>query len=133
MRPDHLGEFPTNGDRFIAEDLWRIENLPTPAYQGSLLQGLAASWHYMGAERLKVLGKEIPDILVLTGDKDVMIEHTHSDVLVDGIGGNARKILFPGVGHCLQFEAIDEYHSVLEEFFTLAHRKYQKVQKVRLG
>lgn len=126
--PDALGEFPTNADRFVAEDLWRIENLPAPVYQGTLLQGLAVSWHYMGAERLKVLGKEIPDILVVVGDKDALIEHTHSDVLMDGIGGSARKILFPGAGHCLQFEVVDEYHVMLEEFMMNAQKKYHKVR-----
>lgn len=127
-RPDDLGEFPTNADRFVAEDLWRIEKLPAPVYQGTLLQGLAVSWHYMGPERLKVLGAEIPDILVVTGDNDALIEHKHSDVLVDGIGGTVRKILFPGVGHCLQFEVVDEYHTMLEEFILHAQKKYWKVK-----
>lgn len=126
-RPDYLGVFPTNADRFVAEDLWRMEKLQPPVYAGTLLQGLAASWHYMGPERLKVLGKEIPDILVTTGTKDALVEDRHSDVLVKEIGGAVKKQVFEGVGHCLQFEAVNEYHVMLEEHFTTAQAKYHKV------
>ncbi|KAH8153254.1 uncharacterized protein LAJ45_02841 [Morchella importuna] len=127
LAPDELGEFPTNGDRFVAEDLWRMEKLQAPVYAGTLLQGLAVSWHYFGPERLKVLGEKIPDILVATGTKDALIEHKHSDVIVQGIMGGVQKRVFDGVGHCLQFEAVNEYHQMLEEFWKRAVERHQKV------
>ncbi|CUS06975.1 unnamed protein product, partial [Tuber aestivum] len=121
--PDDLGVFPTNSDRYVAEELWRVENLPPPVYQGFLLQGLAASWHYMGPERLKVLGQRIRHILVCTGDLDAMIECRHSDVLVRGIaaGGRVVKRVFEGCGHGLQFQCAREYNCMIEEFVTAAH------------
>lgn len=121
--PDDIGVFPTNSDRYVAEELWRLENLPPPVYQGFLLQGLAASWHHMGPERLKVLGERIRHILVCTGDVDAMIECKHSDVLVRGIGAGGRvaKRVFEGSGHALQFECAREYNCMIEEFVTAAH------------
>ncbi|KAL7274899.1 hypothetical protein RUND412_002174 [Rhizina undulata] len=122
-RPDDTGLFPTNRDRYIAEELWRRKELKPTVYQGYLLQALAASWHYMGPERLNVLGEKIPDILVCTGTTDAMIDCKHSDTLIEGIGGGVKKRVFEGVGHCLQFEANMKYNAMIEEFVTAAHNR----------
>src|SRR5690606_40235533 len=36
--PDDLGEFPTNSDRFVAEECWRADYMPPPVFMGYLLQ-----------------------------------------------------------------------------------------------
>ncbi|KAI5804501.1 Alpha/Beta hydrolase protein [Geopyxis carbonaria] len=121
--PDELGVFPTNEDRFVAEETWRMQKLKATRFQGYLLQGLAASWHYMGQDRLKEIGKSVPCVLVCTGSSDAMIECKHSDVLVDGIssgGCNVKKVVFEGAGHCLQWETVKEYNAMIEEFTTNA-------------
>jgi pimeloyl-ACP methyl ester carboxylesterase len=117
-RPDDLGVFPTNGDRYVAEELWRTANLRSPPYQGFLLQGLAASWHYMSKDRLRAVGEAVKNILVMTGTGDNMIEHFHTDVIVDGLesaGRKVEKIKFEGAGHCLHWE-VREYNAVIEKF-----------------
>lgn len=121
-KPDDLGVFPTNGDRYVAEELWRVDNLPTPRYQGFLLQGLAASWHYMGPVRLKLVGELVKHIQVLTGTGDNMIEHFHADKLVEGLESAGRKVdlvKFEGAGHCLHWE-LPEYNAVIENFVLKA-------------
>lgn len=75
----------------------------------------------MGPERLKVIGERITHVLVCTGDQDVMIHHTHSDVLVKGIGGSAVKRVFEGVGHVLNFEIEKEYNLMIQGFVTAAY------------
>ena len=124
--PDDQGEFPTNADRFAAEGLWRLRELRPPHVHGLLLQGLAATWHHMGPDRLRLLGSRIDRVLVCTGTADAMIEPSHSDVLVQGIAAGGCKVvkrLFPGVGHVLSWEAVAEYNSMLDEFVTHAHAR----------
>jgi hypothetical protein len=123
--PDDLGVFPTNGDRFVAEELWRLKELKRPVYKGFLLQGLAASWHYMGGGRLKAIGNNVKQVLVCTGTDDQMIEYTHSDVLVAGIsagGADVKKRYFEGAGHALNWETLEDYNKMVEEFVTGAHQ-----------
>lgn len=121
--PDDLGVFPTNGDRFAAEELWRMKHLRRPVYQGFLLQGLAASWHYMAHDRLMAIGASVENVLVCTGTDDQVIAHQHSDTIVAGItaGGCMVKMRhFEGVGHALNWEALVEYNRMVEEFVTEA-------------
>ncbi|KAF8251869.1 alpha/beta-hydrolase [Wilcoxina mikolae CBS 423.85] len=123
--PDDLGVFPTNADRYVAEELWRLKDMKPPTMQGFLLQGLAASWHYMGPDRLMVIGSKIKHVLVCTGTEDAMIEYKHSDVLVESIsagGCDVKKRVFEGVGHVLSWEAMGEYNKMLEEFVTNTHQ-----------
>ena len=50
--------------------------------------------------------------LVLTGDRDKMIPKEHSDLLVEGLGGEGRSdvryVVVPGAGHMVTLEAPDE-------------------------
>lgn len=117
-RPDDLGVFPTNGDRYTAEELWRIDNLPTPRYQGYLLQGWAASWHHMSKDRLKKVGEMVKHIQVMTGMEDHMIEPFHADIIVEGLESAGRKVellKFENAGHCLHWE-LRNYNKVIEGF-----------------
>ncbi|KAI5816730.1 Alpha/Beta hydrolase protein [Pyronema omphalodes] len=125
VKPDDHGVFPTNADRYVAEELWRLNDLKPPVIQGFLLQGLAATWHYVGPERLKIIGEKVDRIMVCTGTADEMIEWGHSTRLVEGLrkGGNEvhyREWL--GVGHVLSWEVEAEYNKMVEEFVTGAHR-----------
>lgn len=127
-QPDALGVFPTNGDRYTAEELWRMDHLSKPRYQGYLLQGLAASWHYMSEERLKKVGKTVESIMVLTGTEDNMIEHFHSDILVDGLESAGRKVelkKFQDAGHALHWE-LGNYNTIIEQFVLAAQEKTGK-------
>jgi pimeloyl-ACP methyl ester carboxylesterase len=90
-------------------------------YSGFLLQALAATWHYVGPERLKVIGERIGYVLVCTGDQDRMVGCEHSEVLVKGIGGGVVKRVFEGAGHALQFECVGEYNRMIEGFVTKAY------------
>jgi pimeloyl-ACP methyl ester carboxylesterase len=55
--------------------------------------------------------------LVLTGDRDRMIPKEHSDLLVEGLGGEARDdvryVVVPGAGHMVPLEAPDEVSRAL--------------------
>lgn len=145
--PDEFGEFPTNADRHQAEELWRTENIPKPAWQGFMLQGLAAVLHNVSQERLAELGEKLfgggeglvggkktvgvgrgmaVPVLVLTGTKDVMIEEKHSVELTQGInagnkdGNRTRLVKFDGAGHVLMRERLKEYNALMDAYFKEA-------------
>jgi len=125
--PDPYGEFPTNGDRFTAEELWRLKALKKPPFFAYLLQGLAATWHYVGPDRLKTIGERVQNVLVCHGTEDVMIPFVHMDALVAGIamgGCDVQKSVYEGAGHALHIERWDEYHKMVEEFVTKAHAQH---------
>lgn len=82
----------------------------------------------MGKQRLEEVGKNVRNILLLHGDMDKMISARHQEDLLEGLNSrdrtrkwsvhaNMRRVLFEGVGHCLQVERTDEYHKTLEEFW----------------
>lgn len=142
--PDPLGDFPTNSDRFVAEELWRMKNQTQGPWFAYLLQGLAASTHYFSTERLKKLGElvrvgegeeegeegkpglKVP-VMVYTGKLDKMIEWTHSVQIVEGIEaagkGKTRLKIWDGSGHALHWEELDEYNKMQEEYFREAEEK----------
>ncbi|HYH26691.1 MAG TPA: alpha/beta hydrolase [Blastococcus sp.] len=57
--------------------------------------------------------------LVLTGDRDKMIPKEHSDLLVEGLGGqdggSVRYVVVPGAGHMVTLEAPDEVSRALTD------------------
>ena len=72
--PDEMGVFPTNADRFNAEEIWKTENLNQPTYLAFISQLVAAGWHSCSPVRLKAISDQIPFILVCYGLQDKMIE-----------------------------------------------------------
>ena len=129
--PDDLGVFPTNGDRYVAEELWRADRMKNPMWASSILQALAASMHDVSEERLGKLGgllagMKVP-VLVCVGTKDLMIASRCSEEVVKGLNkggeGRARLREFEGAGHVLNWERTGVYNVMLEEYFEEAVRE----------
>lgn len=119
--PDRDGVFPTNADRFNAEELWKTKNLKPPSVFGFLAQLIAAGWHNCGPERLKYIGKNISHILVLYGTDDIMIEPSHSKRLAEGLGPNVKVKEFINVGHVISTESLDEYNELVRAIVEEAY------------
>ena len=79
--------FPTNGDRFAANELWKRQHLEYFEKAGFLLQAVAAGWHYKSPEQLHQLAKAVGKkrIMVLHGTEDHMITFPHGVVLWRGL------------------------------------------------
>lgn len=55
--------------------------------------------------------------LILTGDKDIFIQPQESEKM-HGLIPNSKLVKFsPKIGHMIQYEAREDYHKALEEFF----------------
>ncbi|MHA1265827.1 MAG: alpha/beta fold hydrolase [Candidatus Helarchaeota archaeon] len=64
--------------------------------------------------------KELPCIsaptLILTGDKDAMVDPISSEKMLSLIPNSSIHVIGPNVGHNLQLERPDEYNRILEAF-----------------
>lgn len=116
--PDADGGFPTNGDRFAAQELNKRQDTDGFTRKGFLCQALAAGWHYKSPQQLKILGDVIGRgrIQVLHGTVDNMITVPHAEVLakeLTGEGQEVKKTIFKGRGHVLFWEEREEFRKLI--------------------
>ena len=112
--PDAEGAFPTNGDRFAAQELSKRQDKEGFTRKGFLCQALAAGWHHKSPEQLKALGDAVgrERIQVMHGTVDNMITVPHAEVLAKELGGEeggVTKRIFEGRGHVLMWEEREEF------------------------
>jgi len=54
--------------------------------------------------------------LILTGDEDPFVFPENSELMHKKIKNSELKIFSPNIGHMIQFEALEEYNKVVENF-----------------
>lgn len=121
--PDSEGNFPTNGDRFAAQEVRKREDVEGFTRKGIILQAIAAAWHYKSPEQLKQIGDKVERerIQVLHGTADNMITVTHGEVLAKGLDWEdsqkpgIQKHIFEGRGHVLPYEEKEEFNRLIAE------------------
>jgi pimeloyl-ACP methyl ester carboxylesterase len=121
-KPDQEGGlFPTNGDRFAAQELRKRGDVESFTKKGFLCQAVAAGWHHKSAQQLKELGDKIgrERILVVGGNVDKMITPPHFDVLIKELGGDGpngiRTKIWDRTGHVCPIEKKDEFNELIAE------------------
>lgn len=107
--PDGEGHFPTNGDRFAAQELRMRQDTNGFTKKGFILQAIAAGWHHKSATQLEELGDKVgrKRILVVHGSLDRMITTPHGEVLCKELGGEEKgvtRVIVEGRGHALPME-----------------------------
>ena len=107
--PDAEGHFPTNGDRFAAQELNKRRDVDGFTRKGFLCQIVAAGYHHKSAKQLEELGDKVgrERILVVHGALDRMITLPHGEILCKELGGEERgvtKVIVEGKGHGLPME-----------------------------
>ncbi|KAF3910056.1 Arylesterase [Orbilia brochopaga] len=114
--PDAMGIFPTNADRFNAEEIWKTENVNQPPFLAFISQLVAAGWHSCSPERLKKIADSVDYVLVTYGLQDKMIEPFHSKYLKEKLGAQAREVVFEDAGHVISTEYVHEYNEMVSKF-----------------
>lgn len=131
--------FPTNGDRFAANELWKRGHGTFFTKKGFMLQLIAAGWHYKSPAQLTSLANSVGKrrIMVVHGTKDRMISFPNGVVLWRGLErgegrtgkeflgmedepdvwaeGEVEKRFIRGQGHVLPIEMREEFGGWLEE------------------
>ncbi|KAI4131385.1 MAG: hypothetical protein LQ347_003020 [Umbilicaria vellea] len=120
-QPDADGNFPTNGDRFAAQEISKRRDTEGFTKKGFILQAIAAGWHHKSAAQLKELADKVgrDRILVMHGTIDNMITYPHAEVLVRELGGEEQgvtKYIFEERGHVLMLEERKEFTRLIVAF-----------------
>ena len=107
--PDAEGHFPTNGDRFAAQELMKRTVVNGYTRKGFIAQAIAAGWHHKTAQQLGELGDKVgrERIQVIHGTADRMVTLPHGEILAKELGGEERGVTFiivEGRSHALQME-----------------------------
>ncbi|KAL9106019.1 MAG: hypothetical protein Q9187_008620 [Circinaria calcarea] len=107
--PDADGNFPTNGDRFAAQEVKKRLDTEGFTRKGFICQAIAAGWHHKSAKQLEQLGANLgrERIQVVHGTVDNMITVPHAETLVKELGGEdlgVKRVIFQGRGHVLLME-----------------------------
>lgn len=114
---DAEGGFPTNGDRFAAQELNKRQDTEGFTRKGFLCQALAAGWHYKSPEQLKFMGDVIgrERIQIVHGTADQMLTVPHAESLAKELGeeGGVTKRIFQGRGHVLMWEEREEFRRLI--------------------
>lgn len=116
-QPDKDAKFPTNGDRFAAQELSKRMDTESFTKKGFLLQAIAAGWHHKSTRQLAQLADGVgrERICVMHGTKDQMITYHHGQVLARELGEGIRFESFDGMGHVLLWEAEERFNQLIVE------------------
>ncbi|OAL43486.1 alpha/beta-hydrolase [Pyrenochaeta sp. DS3sAY3a] len=137
--PHVVQPFPTNGDRFAANELWKRQQPDLFGKPGFMLQAIAAGWHAKSPAQLQQLSAQVGKnrIMVVHGTQDRMITFPHGVVLWRGlesgagrtgkenwlgveeeedvwVEGEVEKHFVKGQGHVLPVEMRGEFNGWLE-------------------
>ncbi|KAF1832889.1 alpha/beta-hydrolase [Decorospora gaudefroyi] len=131
--------FPTNGDRFAANELWKRQHPEYFGKAGFMLQAIAAGWHHKSPEQLQQIAKNVGKkrIMVVHGTGDRMLTFPLGVVLWRGLErgggvtgkenwlgveeegdvweeGEIEKHFIKGQGHVLPAEMREEFRGWVE-------------------
>jgi pimeloyl-ACP methyl ester carboxylesterase len=87
-----------------------------PASPRVVAEQLAAVDDFDTSSRLQQI---IAPTLVITGDRDLVIPHQNSRLLVQGIRG-ARGVIVKGTAHCFFWEAPERAAEAIGEFLEMS-------------
>jgi pimeloyl-ACP methyl ester carboxylesterase len=124
-QPDECGNFPTNGDRFAAQEINKRLDKDKFTRTGFICQLIAAGWHHKSAAQLNQLCDAVgrQRIMIMYGTIDKMITPHHSKVLIRELGGEESGVnvhVFEGKGHALAMEVRKEHNRLVAEFVDKA-------------
>ena len=76
----------------------RSDGLPPQSKYSPIKQALAATTHHVSRKSLQRMRRHFKDAsLVITGDQDILVHHSNSHVLRDGLGGTL--VMIENAGH----------------------------------
>lgn len=120
-QPDAEGTYPTNGDRFAAQELAKRQDTNGFTRKGFLLQAMAVGWHHKSAEQLKVLADAVgrERIQVVHGSEDRLITVMHGQMLAGFLRNEKEDITYvevEGCGHVILVEERKELGRLIVGF-----------------
>lgn len=128
----------TNRERIFNMILNRIKIQPAPRVSGTVGQIAACLTHNCSHESLSKIAEAVPDVLVITGENDKMIDPRCSDVIYKEMSGkgipedttksSVKKVVYPKKGHGLAMEAYTEYHKAFEQNIEAGDSRWKQAK-----
>ena len=72
--------------------------------------------HHVKAERLAQISKNVPKVLILTGDEDHLVKTSNSVYLSEQMP-EAEFVVWKDTGHVLNLQRADRFNALLERVF----------------
>lgn len=124
----------TNRERVYNTLLARVTQNPAPLVSGQVGQIAACLTHDCSHQALSTIGDIIPDVLVITGQADKMIDPQCTEVIYREMSGagfsgeptkkSVKKVVYPKKGHGLAVEAYREYHEAFEQNMSAGNARW---------
>ena len=97
------------------------DGMPAQRFASIVKQGFAVATHNVSREELAHISKELKgNVLVVTGDEDILVHPRNADRLADGL--KAELIVLPGAGHGANEQYADEVNQAIERRVLLASK-----------
>ncbi|EIN07697.1 alpha/beta-hydrolase [Punctularia strigosozonata HHB-11173 SS5] len=85
-------------------------------FMGHISQMFAALSHYVSPSRLAKISKEIPKVVIVTGDVDYLVDPRNSDKLKSAMP-EAEFVKWENTGHAIHAQKQKEFNALLERTF----------------
>jgi len=115
--------FPTNGHRYVAQEMHKRLDPVHFGVKGFLLQLIAAGWHYKSPQQLAEMAEKVgrERILVMHGTADKMISPPHGKKLMEyvqpGVG-----LMIEEMGHAPIVERWEWFNKTIDEMCELGEK-----------
>ncbi|KAK0611795.1 Alpha/Beta hydrolase protein [Immersiella caudata] len=116
-------KFPTNGHRFVAQEMHKRLDPVHFGVKGFLLQLIAAGWHHKSQEQLEEMAEKVgrERILVMHGTGDRMISSPHGTRLLEYIKPG-KGMMVEGMGHAPLVERWQWFNERVEEMCGIGEK-----------
>ncbi|GJC88502.1 putative aminoacrylate hydrolase RutD [Colletotrichum liriopes] len=120
---DPQKKFPTNLDRFVAEELIeRMEDTDFSRRKGVILQAIAAGWHHKSDADLAKIRDNVGGsrVMVMHGTFDETITFPHFEMIKTALGDGPEYIAWKDCGHVPPWEREAEFNEAVRDFIDKA-------------
>ncbi|WFD31701.1 hypothetical protein MSPP1_002740 [Malassezia sp. CBS 17886] len=104
----------TNREVIREAFLWRYEFVRKPQLQGAMSQLMACLTHHVPREELVRMQDTIPDVKIIVGDWDQLVNTKHSAYMHE-VMPKADYQVWKGGGHALHYQFQDRFNKMLRD------------------
>ena len=107
----------------------RIETARPQKFLGAISQMAAGLTHNVAPARLSSIAKSVPKVLILTGDKDHLVNPSNSHYLKQHMP-EAELVEWEGTGHAIHLQRKTRFNALLERVFKEGKENLQHLHDV---
>ncbi|KAF8599620.1 alpha/beta-hydrolase [Ceratobasidium sp. AG-I] len=108
---------PTITNREAQTRLYMVRILATTPQTlvGTLSQMAAGLTHYVSPDRLKQIARDVPKVVLVTGDEDHLVPPKRSEWIKKCMGPEVELLKWEQTGHALQIQRPERFNALVEQ------------------